>query len=290
MLAIDSIKITDDIGNSYTINKRQLEFFPLVGGQDSNLISTKVFNQHGESYVNSYMNSDDGELNFVIHTEFMNEIEIEKARKDIVDIFNPLNGILRMTLFLNSGNSYYRDIVITNAPHFPIGFENRNNTWQRVQLFYRALNPFYYTLPEIAEDFNDASNRFEFPFSMSESDPVEFGVQMKKNIAVNYGQIEAPVRIIIKGSCVNPVITNVSTGEFIKFRDLQMGENDELYINTNFGEKKVTLNNFNVFHKLDFSSTFFSLKLGENEISFTDEGLGSTAQIYFYYRNLYVQI
>ena len=38
-----------------------------------------------------------------------------------------------------------------------------------------------------------------------------------------------------------------------------------------FGQKEVLLNNENVFNKLDFSSTFFNLQRGENEIDFIDE-------------------
>ena len=236
------------------------------------------------------MEVDDQELTFIIHKEYLNELEIEQERKRLIDICNPIKGTLRLTIHLNSGNSYYRDVVMTNAPFFPIGLENRNETWQRVQLFYRALNPFYYTLPEIAEDFKTADKRFQFPFQLSEIEPVEFGFQKKQNTAINYGQVYAPVKIIIKGSCVNPSVVNVTTGEYIRFKDLVMLEYDELTINTGFGEKKVTLNGENVFHKLDFSSTFFSLELGENSISFTDESMESTASIYFYYKNLYIQI
>jgi hypothetical protein len=290
MLKVETIEISDFEGNSYHIGKNQIEIFPLIGGHDADIISTRAFNQHGETFVNSFMESEESEISFIMLTENLNELEIEQQRKNLIDICNPIKGILRMTFHMNSGNSYYRDVVCTGAPFFPTGFENRNDTWQRVQLFFRALNPFYYTLPEVVEDFKGATNRFEFPFEIIEEIGLEFGLQKKQNTVINYGQVFAPVRILVKGSCVNPSITNVTTGEYIRFKNLTMSSLDTLYINTNFGEKKVTLNDENIFHKLDFSSTFFSLELGENVVAFTDEGQDSKAEIYFFYKNLFVQI
>ena len=120
--------------------------------------------------------------------------------------------------------------------------------------------------------------------------PVIFGDIKFNKIAMNEGHAEAPIIIKIKGACVNPVITNKTTGEFIKFKDLIMFSEDVLEINTAFGQKKVTLNGDNVFNRLDFSTTFFNLKKGENEIEFADDAGNTTATITFIYRNLFITI
>ena len=86
---------------------------------------------------------------------------------------------------------------------------------------------------------------------MSTADPVIFGNIIPSNMAINSGQVEAPIMIEIKGACVNPKIKNETTGEFISFKNLtMMSANDVLVIDTTFGKKKVELNGQNVFHKL----------------------------------------
>jgi hypothetical protein len=291
MLKIESILLTDvDRNLSYLIPKDRLEFFTLIGGTNANLITTKVWNQHGTSYLDSFMESFDGELIFILDTWEKSTIEIEEMRRDVVNVCNPLNGILQMKITLNSGRIYNQDIVLTSAPHFPIGFLNRNKRWQKAQIQYTATNPFYYSDTEIIEDFKGVEGIFTFPFSMSLLNPVIFGNVKGNNIATNNGQVESPIIIKITGDCTNPRIDNITTGEFIKFNDLVMTTNDVLEINTAFGQKKVTLNGLNIFNKLDFSSTFFNLDIGDNEIHFDDDSGSPNATISFIYRNLYITL
>ena len=131
---------------------------------------------------------------------------------------------------------------------------------------------------------------FFLPFTMSLTTPVILGEIIPANSAINKGQVEAPVIIRIVGACVNPMIRNITTGEFIGFKDLTMVAGDELIIDTTFGKKKVELNGQNVFNKLDFASTFFNLIKGANNIDFTDDSASQEASIHFIYRNLYITL
>lgn len=290
MLRVDSIQFKDATDRVYTIQKNQIESFPLIGGETANMITTQVWNQHGTTPVNAFMESFEGELIFIIYTRDKSPNDIEIARRELTNVCNPLNGTLTMTVNLNNGTSYNRDITFTAAPFFPIGLENRNNMWQKVQLLYTANNPFWYSEAEIVESFQGSDASFSFPFDMSITDPVIFGNVIPNKIAINEGQAEAPVTIEIQGACVNPMITNETTGEFIKFKNLTMVATDTLVIDTTFGQKRVELNGVNVFNKLDFSSTFFNLAIGENSIDFTDETASTTATILFIYKNLYITI
>jgi hypothetical protein len=456
LLRIKSIKFTDAFGKTYLINNNQIESFPLQGGEEANMISTKVWNQHGNTPINALMESVEGELIFIINTIDMRPDDIVNERRTITNICNPLNGTIRMTVTLNNDSIYHRDITFLTAPHFPIGRDNRNEHWQKVQLLYEANNPFWYAESEIIETFQGIDPLFEFPFSnevivpnlmpvstfgdltkftdwystMSfsteenntilraemiafETNPrmrfmtsttnetiltegvrytfsfkiltsiklktleytqliaynpdnsydwvdygnavdvdtlpkdengysiysssfvatktgdarfglgfgngnnpeldngtwfkikdlkvhqsienyvqptIIFGEIIPNNIAKNEGQVEAPVVIEIKGACVNPRIDNETTGEFIAFKDLTMTSTQTLIIDTTFGHKKVELDGVNVFNKLDFSSTFFNLAIGENSIDFSDETGNVDATIHFIYKNLYITI
>jgi hypothetical protein len=125
---------------------------------------------------------------------------------------------------------------------------------------------------------------------MSTTDPMYMGNILPSNIAVNDGQVAAPVVIRIEGACVNPRIDNKTTGEFIKFNNLTMTADQVLEIDTTFGQKRVTLDGVNIFNKLDYSSRFFNLVIGANEIEFTDDTGSTTAAIHFIYKEMYITI
>lgn len=288
MFKVDRIDFIDQEDRIYTITGYQIESFPFIGGTTSNAIKTQAWNQHGNTFIESYMDSFEGELIFTLYTYNKTTDEIAEMRKEVAKICNPLNGVVAMTVTFNNGNIYHRDITFVSAPTFPIGMENRNPVWQKVQLLYEANNPFWYSDKTITESFQQAIPLFEFPFEMSDTAPIEFGSYVPTKLVVNEGQVEAPVFITIRGACINPIIDNLTTGEMIRFKNLTMGANDVLEIDTSFGQKKVLLNGSNVFSKLDFSTTFFSLKLGENQIDFRDDTLVTPeATISFTYRNLY---
>jgi hypothetical protein len=290
MLKVDHVQITDKHNRCLIIDGRRIENFPLQGGEEANMISLKSWNQQGNTFVSAFMEPYEGELDFIIPTFNKNPSEILCRRKAITSVCNPLNGVLTLKVKLTSGDIFLRDITIINAPLFPIGFENRNEHWQKVKIIYEANNPFWYSEESILESFQGIQPLFEFPFDMSTLDPVIFGEIIPNNIAINQGQAEAPVIIHINGACVNPLIRNVTTGEFIGFKNLTMVTNDELIIDTTFGQKKVELNGQNVFNKLDFASTFFNLIKGANEIEFSDESASQEASIHFIYRNLYITL
>jgi hypothetical protein len=290
MLKVEKIEFIDSKSNTYTIKKHQIENFPLIGGEDANIITSKVWNQHGNTLINSLMESTQAELIFALYTGDLAAPQIEEQRRQLVNICNPLNGTLTMKITLNSGNTYRKDISFLSAPSFPIGRDNRNEIWQKVLLEYESNNPFWYAEQELVETFQAVQPLFIFPFTMSTTDPMYMGNILPSNIAENNGQVAAPVTIRIEGACVNPRIDNKTTGEFIKFNNLTMAADQVLNIDTTFGEKKVTLDGANIFNKLDYNSTFFNLVIGTNEIEFTDDTGSTTAAIYFIYKELFITL
>lgn len=290
MLKVSNITFQDSKGRELFIEGRHVEFFPFIGGEEANIITTRAWNQQGNTHMAAYMEAFEGEIVFIIPSLFLNDNQIKERRNNIVDICNPLNGTVTMKIVLTNEQTFNRDITFITAPVFPIGLENRNRDWQKVQLFYAANNPFWYEEESIVESFQAIEPLFTFPFTMSAADPIIFGNVIPSKIATNEGQVEAPAIIRITGNCVNPLIENKTTGEFIKFKDLTMNSLDELIIDTTFGQKKVELNGQNVFNKLDFASTFFNLQIGDNEIEFTDDTQSNNATIHFIYRNLYITI
>lgn len=199
MLKVDKVEFWHD-EDIYTVNSNQIQDFPLVGGTKANIITTQIWNQHGNSYIDSFMDADDGTFTFILPLMGKNRYDTIAMRKTITDICNPLNGTITMKIYLNTGDVFNRDIVLSDAPLFPIGTANRNPLWQLVQLNFTAHNPFWYSDEEIVETFQIVEPSFVFPFTMAVATPVIFGNILPNNIAKNEGQVPAPVEITIVGA------------------------------------------------------------------------------------------
>jgi len=127
-----------------------------------------------------------------------------------------------------------------------------------------------------------------FPISF----PVKFANkgETKKNI-INIGDVETPVEITFKGPAINPCVTNLLTGEYIKVKR-SLSSDDILIINTEFGNKKVEIQDkngvrINAFNWIDLNSTFFNLQVGDNTIQYTSDGADPASVVIKYY-NRYV--
>jgi Phage tail protein len=293
VLRIAEITFTNSEGRSLTIGntgKYLLTERLVTSGLPSTAFTTKAYNQHGRTFLENVYDEQSFTFNFLINNIGLSSYSIQSARREIADVFMPHLGEGTLSVTLETGDVFLRTVSVDIAPFFPSGFENSNTIWQHVEVEMVANNPYWYSSNEIFETFQAVEPLFNFPFTMSTSEPVIFGNVVPNQYAYNEGQAEAPVTIVIFGACVNPSITNVTTGEFIRFKNLTMDANDVLEIDTTFGQKKVELNGETVFNKLDFSSTFFNLKTGYNEIDFSDDTGSNTATIHFIYRNQFISI
>lgn len=128
--------------------------------------------------------------------------------------------------------------------------------------------------------------KFKLPFRFKQKG------ESKKNI-YNEGHVETPVEIIFRGPALNPKITNLTTGEFIKV-DRELKSDDILYITTAFGNKKVEIERDgvrqNAFHYIDLDSTFFQLQVGDNLVEYSTENELEPQSVEIRYRNRYLGV
>ena len=81
IVKVDSIEfILNDIIQMDKLMSHQIESFPLIGGTKANLITTQVFNQHGNTFMDAYMEAQDEELVFVIPTFNKTRYEVEDGQ------------------------------------------------------------------------------------------------------------------------------------------------------------------------------------------------------------------
>lgn len=122
--------------------------------------------------------------------------------------------------------------------------------------------------------------------------PISFAMRGDFSVFMNNGHVSTPIEVIFKGNALNPTLTNLTTGEFIKVNRL-IPKGYKLILNTEFGNKKVEIEapdgmKENAFHYIDLDSTFFSLPVGETKIGFmADEG---EPEVYVRYSKKYLTV
>jgi hypothetical protein len=114
--------------------------------------------------------------------------------------------------------------------------------------------------------------RFEFPIEIGESSGMEF--ETRESAAVveveNDGDVKVGMRIQMsaRGPVTNPEVLDVSTGEYIRFKDFAMQTGDVIIISTLYSKKRITLTRngleYNLMKKLDENSSFLTLDIGVN--------------------------
>lgn len=157
-----------------------------------------------------------------------------------------------------------------------------NNPWtqlQQPQISIICPDPFWKSVDEVTAKFSNTTALFEFPFSIS-NEGVEFSrIEKLATAYLNVGEVASGGIIeFYAGSnqILNPIFYNRSTNEFFGLNfDMQAG--DKIVINTQTGEKSVTLVRNGVEESIlsdrMTGSSWITFEPGENELSYgADEG------------------
>lgn len=238
--------------------------------------------QDGTTHIDSLLQERFVSLQVIIFGD--NEEDISLKREQLGRVFNPkLTGRL---VFEN--NRVMREIqaVPEHVPKFPSS--DRGMSYQISLINLICPNPFWQDINPTNVKLEDYVANFAFPFSF----PVSFAIRGDTRTLVNSGHVPTPVKVIFVGESVNPKITKVHTGEFIKVnRTIPTGYS--LVIDTSFENKSVEIVApdgvaTNALGYIDLDSSFFSLDVGGNQLSFITEG--GQPDVYVEYKNLFVGV
>lgn len=158
---------------------------------------------------------------------------------------------------------------------------------QVVQVSVICPQPYFKAINDIVSYFSDVSSLFEFPFSIGESG-IEFSAittNIRKSI-INAGDVPSGLVIDLYaiGTVVNPVIYDVFKRTHIKLM-CTMEAGDRIIINTNHGEKSITLVragvSTNIMGYLYPSSSWLTLESGDNVFTYDTESGNSNLQLTF---------
>lgn len=228
-----------------------------VSSSDNIINTDKGIYEDGNSVSNRTLDSRHITITGVILAN--NKKEIDDHRRKLLSIFNPkFNGVLTRD---------YRGMKKIDCETESIKFGTSSFRKQRFVIHLSCHSPFWNDV-DMGETMSAFVSLFKFPLTL----PMQFGRQGAEVVVMNAGDVPTSIEIQFKGKSINPVIKNLTTGEFIKVnRELQT--NDVLYINTEFGNKRIEINGDNAYADMSLDSTLFNLELGENLLTYeTDSG------------------
>lgn len=164
---------------------------------------------------------------------------------------------------------------------------------QIAQISLIALQPYFKAINEIIDDISKVIAAFVFPFSFGSvgatnpdvpilsgtDNAIPFSIIDKNKVTDVYNASESETGVIIQIDISDNVsviqIQNTGTGDVFILND-NFIENDQVTINTNKGQKSVTLLRngvtSNIFASIQPGSTFFQLELGDNFFSYLADG------------------
>ena len=261
-----------ELGQSAPFIITELEGFSNV---DNIIDSYQSVYQDGESVTNTKLSS----RHLTIQGEFLYRNR-QEGRNKLIRVFNPkLTGVLR---YENLGIVKEINCIPERTPI--IGGGNLSTAPYVINLY--ASHPFWLDEFDISEEVITWIGGMTFPLKL----PTSFSMAGDKIInIINNGDIETPIKLEIYGPATNPKVLLRETGEFIKINK-KLLSGDVLVITTDFGNKRVELNNQNVFNYIDYSSTFFNLQQGDNVIELTTEDVNDNANIKITYRNRFIGV
>lgn len=280
-------------GEKLTLTQRETEYqvVSVEGLNPPNAIinSSSVVGMDGSKYQSSKL----GERNIVITVRINGNVEVNRNR---LYRYSKTKQYCKVYYKNNNYDVYAEGYVDTNE--CPL-FTND----QRMQISIVCHDPYLQAVNEILSDISKLLGRFTFPFAFGAgglvedtiTDPaIEFG-EYDENRIVTIINDGADTGLIMHfnisgGDVVNPIIYDVYNREFFGL-NIELFDQDTVVINTNRGQKSVTLTRAgvttNIINNVTPNSTWLQLHEGDNLYTYEVESGKQYISSYFTHRTQY---
>jgi len=180
-----------------------------LGDVDAEIQRQKAPFQDGSTFIDSVLQERLITLEFAIRGEHLSEVQ--RKRVEAASIFNPKlgEGIIR---YENDYGVKEIKAIPDTVPIFPSGPENRGRSFQRALVNLICPSPFWMDVNAENIKLEDFVGQYHFPFRF----PVRFASRGDSRVLTNIGDVPTPIKVTFRGEAINPKITNLTTGEFIK--------------------------------------------------------------------------
>lgn len=220
--------------------------------------------------------------------------ELYKKRRQVMRLLNPklYNPITKkrgeLTLYYTNDHKTYRAFAYSDSSP---DFKERIGHCGIADVTLTCSNPYFLDEEDTTRKLKYFEGGLAFPITFA----TKFAEAGYSKIINNIGDVEVPVILEYIGAAENPIITNETTGEFIKVNRI-LEEGQKLVINTAEGEETVDIvssdgTKTNVFNWIDPLTTFFKLVQGENKITYSaDNEMNQDVIVNVVYTNKYVGV
>jgi hypothetical protein len=257
---------TDADGNIIDFKKPLYRVHEVWGVSDikTTVQTQKAPFQDGETFIDALLDVRQIGIRLTVTADSQNDLQ--DARRNLIRLLNPKKGEGIFRCLTEEGDAYSIAAIPDNSPAAMGKLGEGEAVKQQVfSLNWLACDPLWYSAAQIVT----LSASFTANNAGDETTPIEL-------------MIEADGADVVK-----PKITNTDTGEYIEL-DYTIADGEEVYINTDFGKKEITLvsDDTNLFNKLTSASTMFSLPAGTSNLTYTLTSGGRAGELRFYPRHL----
>lgn len=260
-------------GDSITLDSYVIDSGVLITSFSAGTIPTtfnkiKGINQYGSTLLSTTL--EEREINIEAAILADNRAEIEAIKNNIDATLNPLDTLVLQ--YTTDSVSKEIECSASATPLYSSSYETNNSMCLGFKVDFECFNPFWLDQEETILNVETWEGGFEFEFELP-STGIEFARKGPNQLEIiNYGNVEAPLEIYFNGPALNPTI---KLGEkFIKVNRI-LAEDEILYINTSFSNKKVEVLKGDAreraYHYIDIDSSFFDLEAGSNILSYTTD-------------------
>lgn len=279
-----NLKIENEKKQTITLTNNESEYqITNITGLEppkANINTTSVAMLNGEIFKSSKIES----RNIVISVKVNGNVE--SNRQKLYSFFK--SGSFCKIYFKNAN----RDVFIDGYCE-DISADLFSNK-QELQISILCPQPYLNDVEIILNDISKVKSGFTFPFSISEEGK-EFASMKSNQVTQIYykGEMQSGIiiRIVSNGdNIINPTIYNTDTGELLRV-DTELNKSDELIINTNKGNKSITLIrngvSENVINLMTGNSIWLQLENGYNNYSYGADARDDLLNVTIEYNNKY---
>ena len=292
---LKNVKITNAYGDSLTFKTGHNDFGLLSMGDLGSISITnarrKGYLQRGETVVQKSYDARNLTLTLMVsgktRTSFYNRMR-QVSRLFEVE-YTESNDLTPFTIEIETiQGKKMAQAYVDMSPSFRMDADNYDERFQRFMVNFVMPTPVFMDLVGteiLAESQIDA---FEFPVEIEDTfifaDILEGGFNI-----VNTGEVSMPLRIRFVGESTNPVVGNVTYGEFLKL-NTTIADGDEVIIDTSYENPQVMLISGGVatsgFQFIDSEQSALNMMLrrGVNEFVYTSDDATRSSAIIEYRR------
>lgn len=276
------LKVENMKGSILTLtqNESNYQVFDIQGlnPPKAQLNTSEIAGKDGSKFNSSKLEA----RNIVIYIKLNGDIEANRLHLNSFFI----TGQWCKIYYKNSSRDVYIEGYVESNEY--TSFSNN----EIMQISILCPDSYFKSMQELIDDISKALAAFEFPFSINSDAPIPISTLDTSKVTNVTNDSEGETGVIVEIdvlASVNKIqIRSVSNGDTMTL-NYPFVANDRIIIDTNKGEKSITLIRegvkYNIFSSMQKNSTFFQLQVGDNHFSYLIDDGSSDELVYVRFRH-----